>query len=61
MRNKETYFDQVPIEVAETVLRQAAAAATLPERTPAEVSAQKQQAATELLQQDESVPSKGQL
>jgi hypothetical protein len=42
MRNKETYFDQVPIEVAETVLRQAAAAATLPERTPAEVSAQKQ-------------------
>jgi len=61
MRHKETYFDQVPIEVAETVLRRAAEEATPPERSPAEVPVTKPRSATELLQGDESVPSKGQL
>ena len=61
MRNKETHFDQVPIEVAETVLRRAAEEATPPERSPAETSPQKRRSAAELLQRGESVPAKGQL
>jgi hypothetical protein len=61
MKNRETYFEQVPIEVAETVLRQAAEEATLPERSPAETSPQEPRSAAEPLQRSESVPSKGRL
>jgi len=39
MRNRETYFEQVPIEIVETVLRQAAALAEELEKTPASVPA----------------------
>jgi|HubBroStandDraft_3_1064219.scaffolds.fasta_scaffold123684_2 hypothetical protein len=60
MRHKETYFDQVPIEVAETVLRRAAEEATPPERSPAETSPQKRRSADEHSQRDKSIPSKGQ-
>ncbi len=35
MRNRETYFEQVPIAIVETVLRQAAALAEELEKTPA--------------------------
>jgi len=60
MRNRETYFEQVPIEIVETVLRQTAAVAEEPEKTPASVPALERQALEELLQQQENTPSKGQ-
>jgi len=59
MRNRETYFEQVPIEIVETVLRQAAALAEELEKTPASVPALERQAMEELLNQQESTPSKG--
>jgi len=60
MRNRETYFEQVPIAMVETVLRQAAALAEELEKTPAPVTALGRQAVEELLKQPESFPSKGQ-
>jgi len=60
MRNRETYFEQVPIAIAETVLRQAAALAEELEKTPAQVAALERQALQELLKQQESTPSKEQ-
>jgi len=57
MRNRETYFEQVPIAIVETVLRQAAALAEL-EKTPAPVPALGCQPVEELLKQQESTPSK---
>lgn len=59
MRNRGTYFEQVPIEIAETVLRQAAALAEELEETPAPVPTLGRQAVEELLRQQESNPSKG--
>ena len=59
MRNRETYFEQVPIAIVETVLRQAAALAEELEKTPAPVPALERQAIEELLDQQESTPSKG--
>lgn len=59
MRNRETYFEQVPIAIVETVLRQAAALAEELEKTPAPVPAPGRQAVEELLKQQESTPSKG--
>jgi len=58
MRNRETYFEQVPIAIVETVLRRAAALAEL-EKTPAPVPLGRQ-AVEELLKQQESTPSKWQ-
>ncbi len=60
MRNRETYFEQVPIAIVETVLRQAAALAEELEKTPAQVAALERQALEELLKQQESTPSKEQ-
>ncbi len=60
MRNRETYFEQVPIAMVETVLQQAAALAEEMEKTPAPVPALGRQAEEELLKQRESSPSKGQ-
>ncbi len=60
MRNRETYFEQVPMEIVETVLQQAAALAEELEKTPAPVPALGRQAVEELLKQQESTPSKGQ-
>jgi len=60
MRNRETYFEQVPIAKVETVLRQAAALAEELEKTPAQVAALERQALEELLKQQESTPSKEQ-
>jgi hypothetical protein len=60
MRNRERYFEQVPIAVAETVLRQAAALRKELEKTPAPVLALERQATEGLLKQQESTPSKGQ-
>jgi len=39
MRSRKTYFEQIPIEEAETVLRWAAAVAEELEKTPAPVPA----------------------
>ena len=58
MRSRETYFEQVPIEIVETVLRQAVALAEELEKTPAPVPALERQAVEKLLQQQESTPSK---
>ncbi len=60
MRNRETYFEQVPIAIVETVLRQAAALGEELEKTPAQVAALERQALEELLKQQESTPSKEQ-
>ncbi len=58
MRNRETYFEQVPIAIVETVLRRAAALAEELEKTPAPVPALGCQPVEELLKQQESTPSK---
>jgi hypothetical protein len=60
MRNRETYFEQVPIEIVETVLRQAATLAEELEKTPAPVPSPGRQAVEELLKQQGNTPSKGQ-
>jgi hypothetical protein len=61
MRNGETHFEQVPIEVVETILRQATAPARMPEKSPAPVSAPERQAPAEFLKQEERTPCNGQL
>ena len=61
MRNGETHFEQVPIDVALTVLRQAATLAEeLEKAPPAPVPAPGSKTAEESLKQQESNPSKGQ-
>jgi len=60
MRNGETHFEQVPIEVAEIVFRQAAALAEGLEKKPALAPAPGCPTVEELLKQQESNPSKGQ-
>ena len=60
MRNRETYFEQVPIEIAETVLRQAAEVAEGLEKTSEPVPALGGQVVEELLEQQGNTPSKGQ-
>ena len=56
MRNRETYFEQVPIEIVETVLRQAALAEEL-EKTPEPVPALGGQVLEPLLKPQENTPS----
>jgi hypothetical protein len=58
MRNRETYFEQVPIETVEKVVRQAAAAADELEKTSAPVLAPERQATEDSLKQQESTSSK---
>ena len=60
MRSRKTYFEQVPIEEAETVLRWAAAVAEEREKTPAPVPAPGREAVDKLLKKQENNPSKGQ-
>jgi hypothetical protein len=60
MRNGQTHFEQVPIDVALTVLRQAAALAEELDKAPAPVPAPGRKTAEESLKQQESNPSKGQ-
>jgi hypothetical protein len=61
MRNRETHFEQVPIEVVETVLRQARVLARMLEKSPAPLSALERQAVAEFPKQRGKYPSKGQL
>ena len=61
MRATQTHFEQVPIEVVETVLRRAAAAASMLENSPAPASALERYAAAQILKQDEGIPSEGKL
>jgi len=49
MRNGETHFDQVPMEVVETVVRRAAALAAMREKSPELVSELDRQAGREFL------------
>lgn len=58
MRNRETYFEQVPISIVETVLRQAAEVAEGLEKTSEPVPALGGQVVEALLKQQESIPSK---
>ncbi len=60
MRNAETHFAQVPIEVAETTLRQNTATVRMPEQSTALVSVLYINAAAEFLKQEENAPSKEQ-
>ena len=59
MRSKETHFEQVPIEVVETVLRQAMAGAKMLEKPAAPVSAAKRQAVAESPEREEGTRSQG--
>lgn len=61
MRNRKTHFEQVPIEVAATVLHEAQVQASMPQKTPAPVSALERQAKAGLLLLAKSTPSKGKL
>ena len=58
MRNRETYFEQVPIAIVETVLRQAAEVAEGLEKTSEPVPPLGGQVVEALLKQQESTPSK---
>jgi hypothetical protein len=58
MRIREKHFEQVPIEVVETILRQAAAMGRKQERSPALVSLLERQAPAEFLKQEGGAPSK---
>jgi hypothetical protein len=49
MRNGETHFEQVPIDVVKTVVREAAALARTLEESPALVSELERPAVTEFL------------
>ena len=60
MRNGQTHFEQVPIEVAQMVLRQAAALAEELEKAPTPIPLPERKTAEEYLKQRESNPSKGQ-
>ncbi len=59
MRNGETHFEQVPIEVVETVLRQATALARMLEKSPAPLSALERQAIAEFPKQRGSTCPRG--
>ena len=55
MRNRLTHFEQVPMQVIETILRQAAAQAEMPEESPA----LERQAVTLIRRQEGSTRSNG--
>jgi hypothetical protein len=61
MRNRHTHFEQVPIEVVETVLQKAAAVESLHENSPAPVPAPQIPAVAESLKKEKTTPSRGQL
>lgn len=56
MRNGQTHFDQVPMEVVEAVVRQAAALATMREKSPALVPEPDRQAGREFLMEEKKHP-----
>jgi len=60
MRSGWTYFEQVPIEEAETVLRRAAVLAEEPQKTLVPFRAPSRQAAEEFLSQQKGNPHQGQ-
>jgi hypothetical protein len=58
MRNRETHFEQIPIAVAEAVLRETTAAATRFKKSPARAPAAGQ-SETAFAKNEKSTPSKG--
>jgi hypothetical protein len=58
MRNSETHFEQISIEMVEEILREAAARASMLEKSPATLSALERQSAAEFLKELETTPSK---
>jgi hypothetical protein len=61
MRKRETHFEQVPIEVVETVLLKAVALERIPEKSPAPVSTPKRPSISVAPGQQKNAPSKGKL
>jgi hypothetical protein len=59
MRIGEKHFEQVPMEEVEAIVREAAAFAKQPERSPALVSLLERQISTEPLIVEGGAPSKG--
>ncbi len=59
MRNRETYFEQVPIETVEAILRRDAAQARVPEESTAATGAPDRRAVEEFGTQETSRWSKG--
>jgi hypothetical protein len=61
MRNKATHFEQVPIEVPESILRLAAELPRVIEKSPAPGSVPRLQPAVGFPEQDEINPATGRL
>jgi hypothetical protein len=61
MRNRGIHFEQVPIQVVETILRQATEPASIPEKSPAPFPAQERHVEAESLEQEKCTPSQGKL
>jgi hypothetical protein len=59
MRNNETHFEQVPIEIVEILLRQEAAPETMQEKSLVPVLVTERQATRESPKPRKTVPSKG--
>jgi hypothetical protein len=59
MRYSATHFEQVPIEIVETVLRHDATLGKTPEKSRASVPEPEREAAAEFLEQQEIAKAKG--
>ncbi len=55
MRNGQTHFERVPIEVVETIVQQAAALAAMREKSPALVPELDRRAGREFLKEEKKV------
>ncbi len=59
MRNSETHFEQVPIEIVESIIHQDTAVNRTPEKSRALAMASGKQTAKEVPDSRKSIPSKG--
>jgi hypothetical protein len=60
MRNSETHFEQVPIEIVESIIQRDTALDTKPEKSRVLVSAPEQQTLKKFPDPLKKIPSKGQ-
>jgi len=60
MRNSETYFEQVPVEIVESIIHQDTALNKKPEKSRVRVRAPRPQAARKFPDPLKKIPSKGQ-
>ncbi len=60
MRNSETHFQQVPIEMVESIIQQDPALQRKPKKSPVLAPAPEQQAVRKFPEPQRKIPSKGQ-